>query len=153
MTSDRFLSVYSVRTYLAAMIGVRPFGSRPPCMRAPGRVISQNWHGPRFPRIGRLAIVQLVWEIFTQKAKTCRVLPRKSELPSTFSVSVDFPQSSGSRTVILPVCRSRDTSAFRTVSLLQHGWKWLQKPCPVYTQVRWGRIPTEIHVCHGWFLG
>ena len=79
------------------------------------------WHGTRFPRIGRLTIVQLGWEIFTQKARTCRVLPWKSELPSTFTVSVDFSQSSGSRTVILPVCRSRDCGVHAWVSCSMGG--------------------------------
>ena len=47
-----------------------------------------------------------------------------------------------------PLCRVEEG-----VILLQHGWKWLQKPCPVHTQIGWWNFSTEINVCHGWFLG
>ena len=47
-----------------------------------------------------------------------------------------------------PLCRVEEG-----VILLQHGWKWLQKPCPVHTQIGWWNFSTEIDVCHGWFLG
>lgn len=40
---------------------------------------------------------------------------------STFTVSVDFPQSSGSRTVILPVCRGRDRGVHAWVSCSMGG--------------------------------
>ena len=137
------------------MMSVRPFVSGPPCVRAPGRVI--NWilddfkikrgivgrdkktplhcltWGPGYitDRLLRNSANRLPWvcsfvkwtasiHVAVLQTWSCLFNAMCHHVPSEVLRLKNPP----------PLCRLEEG-----VILSQHGWKWLQKPCPVHTQI------------------